>query len=373
MLTTHHFTRLLLGLMVGAGLLFAVGCDSSGSMSDGTETEPVEGDFTLRLTDAPADLDSAVVTIDRVDLVSEDADDSDDGEDGDDDGNDEDDDGDDGDDDNGDDDGEEEDGITTLTDSTRQIDLLQLQDGTTALLADGVTVPEGEYAQLRFVLTDDVYVIVNGERESLMVPSNTIRIVLPDVEVQNDGDQLDVTLDFDVEDSFVEQGNGSYLFKPKIKVKDVRVNGEAVETVSVEGLVTEVDASNDALSVEGVPFTVGSKTEYGDLGSLSAFSVDQYVSVEGTRLDNGTLEAREVETEEQEDERSVTAPLESKTDTDSERSVTLLGLTIQVDSETEFDDDGGFDTLSQGDRVEVEYTENADGQKVATEIENEDD
>jgi hypothetical protein len=347
-------------------------------MSDSSQT--AEGDFTLRLTDAPADLDSAVVTIDRVDLVSEDADDDSDGGENDDDGTD-DDDGDDdngddenGDDENGDDDGEEEeDGIITLTDETRQIDLLQLQDGTTALLADGVTVPEGEYSQLRFVLTDDVYVVVDGTRQSLRVPSNTIRIVLPDVEVENDGDQLEVTLDFDVEDSFVEQGNGNYLFKPTIKVKNVLVNGESVETVSVEGLVTGVDAANNQVSVEDVAFTTGTKTEFEGVASLSALSVDQYVSVEGTRLDDGSLAAREIETEEQEDERSVTAPLDAKTNTDSEQSVTLLGLTIQVNSDTEFDDDGGLDALILGDRVEVDYVENADGEKVATEIENEDD
>ena len=50
----------------------------------------------------------------------------------------------------------------------------------------------------------------------------------------------------------------------------------------------------------------------------------------------------------------------------------LLGVTAQVTSDTEFDD-SSFDALAPDDRIEVDYTLNSDGQRIATEVENEDD
>jgi len=357
MFTNQFFTRVVAGALVLSGILFWAGCDSGGT--GGT----AQGDVTLRLTDAPADLDSAVVTVDRVDLLTEDgvSDDN-------------------GDDDNGDDDdsGDDDDESTlTLTEETRQLDLLQLQNGTEEILADEVTVPEGEYTQLRFVLGSENYVFVNGEQQTLEVPSGQqsgIKIVLPEVEIENDGDKIDLTLDFDVEDSFIEQGNGTYRFKPTIKVKNVFVNGQSIETVSVEGLVTGVDAGNDGISVEDVAFTTTTATEIeGDnVSTLGDFSEGQYVEVEGTLLDDGTAEAREIEAEESDDERSITARIESKTNTEQEQSLMLLGVTIQVTSNTEFDDIS-FNEIESGDRVEVDYTVDSDDNRLATQIESEDD
>jgi len=335
------------GVLLFAGLL-VVGCDSSG-----TAPGSAEGQFTLNLTDAPADLDSAVVTIDRVELVSEDAEDDDD---------------------NGDDDGEEE-GIITLTDSTRQIDLLQLQGGVNTTLAN-VTVPEGEYAQLRLVLGDTNFVVVNGERQMLDVPSGQqsgIKIILPgEVEIENDGDRLEVTLDFDVEDSFIKTGNGNYKFKPTVKVKRVFVNGEAIETASVDGTVSS--ASSDAVAVDSISFAITDKTEFdGDNGasSPSELQVGQVVEVEGTVQSDGALEALEVDVEDDDDpERSITARLESVSESDS--TISQLGVTIRVTDSTEFDTDVGLSGLDSGDRVETDY-EFQSGVRLATEIEDEDD
>lgn len=348
MFNSQFLTRTIAGALVLSGVLFWVGCDSGGTGG------AAQGDVTLRLTDAPADLDSAVVTVDRVDLLTEDGVNDDD------------------------DSGDDDDGSSlSLTNETRQLDLLQLQDGNEALLADEVTVPEGEYTQLRFVLGSENYVVVNGEQQMLEVPSSQqsgIKIVLPEVEIENDGDQIDLTLDFDVEDSFIDQGNGTYRFKPTIKVKNVFVNGQSIETISVDGLVTGVDAGNNGISVEDIAFTTTAATEIeGDnVSTLGDFSEGQYVGVEGTLLDDGTVEAREIETEESDDERSITARIESKTNTEQEQSLTLLGVAIQVTSNTEFDD-SSLDALETGDRVEVDYTVDSDGDRLATQIENEGD
>jgi hypothetical protein len=345
MIGARHSNRLLVGLLIAAGfLVWMVGCDSTGSMSTG------EGQFTLKLTDAPADLDRAVVTVDRVELVTEDA------------GEEEEDDGDD-----------EEEGIITLMDASRQINLLELQDGVTTTLAD-TTVPEGEYTQLRFVLGNENYVVVDGDRQNLQVPSGKqsgIKIILPDVEVENDGDRLSVTLDFDVEESFVRAGaSGKYLFKPTVKVKSVSVNGESIETVEVEGAVS--GASSGSVSVDSIDFSVTNQTEFdGDAGatSIADLQASQAVEVEGTRLDGGSLRAREVDAEDDDEvERAITAPVEALGD----NSLMLLGVTVEVTDDTEFDDDRRLTGLSLGDRVEVAY-EFRDGSRVALEVEDEDD
>lgn len=341
-------SRLFAGLLVATGLLFLAGCDSNGDLSS------AQGQFALMLTDAPANLDSAVVTVDRVDLVSEGAEDEVEEDE---------------------DDGEKE-GIITLTDTSRQMDLLQLQGGVTETLAN-VTVPEGEYTQLRFVLGDENYVVFNdGTKQTLQVPGGKqsgIKIVLPEVEIENEGDQIEVTLDFDVDESFVEKGTGEYLFKPTVKVKHVFVNGQSIQTVDVDGAVSDV--SSNSVSVDSIPFSVTDQTEFesdGDESSPADLQAGQVVGVEGTLLEDGTLEAREIEVEgDDELERSITAPLEAKSETEGEQSVTLLGVTVGVTSETEFGD-ASLSALSEGDRIEVDY-DFQDGRRVATDIEKEDD
>ena len=366
MKTLQSALALLVTLALGLGVWTA--CDTVGTAPG----DDVEGRFTLRLTDAPADVDSVVVTIDRVDLVA--ADDEDDGADNgdgdEDDGN-----GDEDSDDNGDGD-DEETGIITLTNETRQLDLLQLQDGVTETLAD-VTVPEGTYTQLRLVLGAENYVVVDGEHQPLQVPSGMqsgIKIILPDgVEVEDDGDQIDLTLDFDVDESLIRAGaSGRYLFRPTVKVKSVSVNGDDMETVEVEGAVSAADASGETVTVDGISFAVTDDTEFDgedDTSSPADLQLGQAVEVSGTLRDDGSLAAREIDVEEGDDaERSITAPVESL----GAQSLTLLGVSIDVTDETEIEDDADLSDLSVGDRVEVEYTL-LGTTRTATEIEREDD
>lgn len=342
MISFPNGPRLVAGLLVALGVFFLVGCDGTGDMASS------QGQFTLRLTDAPADISEAVVTVERVDLVSEDAEEDDDDEE------------------------EDEEGIVTLTDETRQINLLELQGGVSETLAD-VTVPEGTYTQLRFVLGDENYLVFDdGSRQDLSVPSGQqsgIKIVLPAVEIENDGDQIDVTLDFDVEESLVQTGTGDYLFQPTVKVKSVLVNGEPVVTVEVEGAVS--DASSTSVAVDDIPFSVTDQTEFdGDDGASSPgeLQTGQSVEVEGTILEDESLEAREIDVEDDDEvERSITAPLQAVGD----GSLTLVGVTIEVTDNTEFDDDSGLSSLEAGNRVEVEY-EFQDDTRVALEVERED-
>jgi hypothetical protein len=331
--------RFLLPFVVLSAALLIAACDSGGdSAGDADEST---GRLTVLLTDNPAALDSAIVTVRRIDLVPDDAIDD------------------------GDEDDDNE--ILRIPVEERPIDLLQLQDGVTTTLAD-VEIPAGDYEQIRLVLGETNYVVANGQRQDLQVPSGQqsgIKILLPDgVEVENDGDRIELTLDFDVHDSFVLRGNGRYLFKPTVRVRDARINGVAMEMVSVEGTVTSVDPDAGQVAVETVAFETTRRTELDDIESLSDLAVGDFVEVEGVVRDDRLI-ALEIEREDDE-ERSMTARLEDVTSS----SVTLLGVTIAVNTETDVDD-GDLDDLEIGDRVEVEFVIRDDGSRLATEIDRE--
>ena len=115
-----------------------------------------------------------------------------------------------------------------LTDEPQEYDLLQLQNGVTALLGDS-TVPAGTYSQLRLVVDSARLTLAAGvtfndgsSTKSLKVPSGSesgIKVSFPG--------QLDLTdsaavvVDFDVATNFVFQGPPSgpksVLFTPHLK------------------------------------------------------------------------------------------------------------------------------------------------------------
>ena len=188
----------LFSLFVGTGLLGLAGCDSTGPAEEGT--------LRLKLTDAPLDIiEEANVTIEQVSIISgsisgeEDTTASEQGE------------------------------IITLTEETQQYNLLELQNGVDTLLAQE-EIPAGSYSQIRLKVTDASLVLENGDEytlgEDFKIPSGQqsgLKVLLPNFTVASDT-ETELTLDFDVEESFVVQGNPDtsagikgFIFKPTIK------------------------------------------------------------------------------------------------------------------------------------------------------------
>lgn len=84
-----------------------------------------------------------------------------------------------------------------------------------------------------------------------------------------------------------------------------------------------------------------------------------------------SLEAPEIEVQDDDEpERSITAQIKSLSPSDS--LLAQLGVTIRVTNTTEFDDDEGLSGFESGSRVETDYVFR-EGNRVATEIENEED
>lgn len=117
----------------------------------------------------------------------------------------------------------------TISDTPQQYDLLQLQDGVTALLGSDL-IPVGDYAQLRLVVDSAQVTLVDGvtfadgsTSRSLKVPSGAqsgIKVVFA-APVHIDPAGADVVVDFPVAENFVLQGPASnplgVLFTPTLR------------------------------------------------------------------------------------------------------------------------------------------------------------
>lgn len=189
-MTTALPGPLLLTGLLALGLGVLAGCDS-------TADDPQMSRVRVLLTDAPAeDFAEANVTIERVEFLNE------------------------------------EDAVVLLTDDPEPFDLLTLQDGTTALLAD-LEIPNDTYHGIRIIVNEEAHVVyVDGTTEDLKVPSGSqtgIKVNLPPIEV--DDDLVEVTIDFDLEGSFVKRGNSGkgYIFKPVLKPLALSINEEDVD------------------------------------------------------------------------------------------------------------------------------------------------
>ena len=254
-----------------------------------------------------------------------------------------------------------EDGSYTLSGEEQEIDLLALEDGVPADLALE-EVPPGEYDQLRLDVTDTRLLLSDGAEPTLKVPSGKIKLLLPDFEIEEEGDEADITVEFDVEESFVKAGkSGKYIFKPTVRARSVEVNGEELgEEVEIAGAVTAY-TEGESVEVESLPFALTSGTEIGEELALEA---GRAVELEGGRNEDGTYVAKEIEAREENEEEG--AVLEAPLGEVRSDAVVLLGVPFAVDSDTELD---GFDALSELDgsrRVQVTfaYDESADAYRL---------
>ncbi len=168
-----------LGLFVLCLVIAAAGCSSS---SGGTGTAK------LYITDQPASPYSSVfVTVKRVDLVTEPGE------------------------------------VVTLLDTDQTVDLMTL-DNVQQLLGTA-TIPEGEYCQVRLILSDepgDNYVVLasDGTTTQNLLLSSQARTGLKLVGGINiePGMVTNILLDFDASRSIVEEGNGQLRLKPVVQV-----------------------------------------------------------------------------------------------------------------------------------------------------------
>ena len=123
-------------------------------------------------------------------------------------------------------------------------DLLELTGGITQVLADA-EVPAGYMSQMRLVLGSENSVMVNGELKPLNTPSAQQSGLKLQVNQELEaGENYAFLLDFDVEESIVTTGNGSYNLKPVI-----RMNADADAGMVVGVVETPVDLEMNVQSL----------------------------------------------------------------------------------------------------------------------------
>ncbi|TVQ70532.1 MAG: DUF4382 domain-containing protein [Balneolaceae bacterium] len=165
---------------------------------------------------------------------------------------------------------DEDNGWQVIGEPGEQYDLLTLVNGNQALLAD-TELEAGTYRQIRLILGNNNYVVVNGDTYGLKTPSaqqTGVKLNI-DAEIQP-GITYTLGLDFDVNKSIVKRGNAPvpdpYLLKPVIRayaqaatgiisgVVDPYVEGTMVSTeVEDETVSTFVEEETGAFKLVGLP------------------------------------------------------------------------------------------------------------------------
>lgn len=110
-------------------------------------------------------------------------------------------------------------GIQTLTEDDFEVDLKDLQDGLDTLMTQ-VDVPGGTYSQLRLILDGEAEVTFDdGTQESVMVASGQqtgLKVNFDPFTIDSVDDRVEVTLNWDVEESLKGAAQGQFVITPVI-------------------------------------------------------------------------------------------------------------------------------------------------------------
>jgi hypothetical protein len=146
-------------------------------------------------------------------------------------------------------------GFVVVSEKTSTIDLLQLQNGIMAVLADA-EIPVGKYDMIRLHIVDAVVVIDENTSFPLKVPSGNasgLKIMLDNELTVTENETSEILIDFDLSRSFITMGNlkskkgiTGFIFKPVIRA----INNK--HTSTIYGKVYE----GESTAVAGAQITV---------------------------------------------------------------------------------------------------------------------
>lgn len=185
---------------------------------------------------------------------------------------------------------------------TGMYDLLALTGGVTELLAD-VRVPAGPLGQIRLVLGNDNTVVVDGESLPLNTPSaQQSGLKLQVNQNLEAGKRYEFLLDFNVDESIVNTGNGGYILKPVIRLAAMEGSGIITGVISpsldqavvkAQNAANTISAYTDAngkFSLHGVPAGTYQVTVTSDpLSGIPVKTVPNVVVASGATVDLETV------------------------------------------------------------------------------------
>jgi len=198
----RHLSSIFLSAIVAFGLLFAAGCDSTGSMSEGesgtlaltmSDASTSKSLKTLATTsNAQASITEATVTITELSIVP--AEDTSDG-------------------------GSTDTGISVLRDEDFEVDLIDLQTGLDTTLPE-LGIAAGEYSQIRLITNEQASVTFgDGTQEDAMIASGQqtgLKVNFDPFTIASSDDYVEVTLNWNVQESLNGNPRGNLVITPAI-------------------------------------------------------------------------------------------------------------------------------------------------------------
>jgi hypothetical protein len=225
-------------ILIFFALFVIIGCsdnDNPVEVSDGY------GRLKIFFGDSPASFDSVVVCISRVEIHKSGSDSTN--------------------------------GWSVINDSSRYFDLLQLMNGATVILGDTL-LTEGKYTQIRLIVEDGSYVIDNGIKHDLTIPSGYQTGIKLNHSFDIERDNLyELLLDFNVYKSILVTGNGEYKLKPTIRVIPLIISG------TISGKVLPLDADPVINTISGMDTVSTFSNEEGLFKLVGLLAGDYDISI----------------------------------------------------------------------------------------------
>lgn len=230
----------------------------------GCSKEEKQAEVQFRLTDAPGSYEAVLIDIQEIEVIAEDA------------------------------------PYMVAVARPGVYNLLDFANGVDTLLAN-VSLPEGRMNQVRLKLGSNNSVVVGGDTFALATPSAQQSGLK--LNVQYDlvaGINYQFVLDFDAGRSIVQQGNGSYLLKPVIRVFTNASSGAVSGHARPDSAATYVMAiaGNDTFGtippfdgrflLKGIPAGTYSIVVQG-AGSLGNITINNVAVTTGTVTDLGEV------------------------------------------------------------------------------------
>ena len=138
-----------------------------------------------------------------------------------------------------------------IFDTPLDINLLSLQAGKTEVLLENVRVPAGTYNWIRLHVNAvrdsvmDSYIELNdGSQHELNIPSGaqTGLQIINDIDVGSNAD-VNLLIDFDLRQSIVVLGNGDYVLSPVLRMADLDKTGNLTGIIDA-ALLSSADCSD---------------------------------------------------------------------------------------------------------------------------------
>jgi hypothetical protein len=139
-------------------------------------------------------------------------------------------------------------GVTNLNVNAGIYNLLDFANGVDTLIAMG-NLNAGTISQIRLILGENNSVVVDNIEYPLSTPSGQesgLKLQVHDEFVA--GIAYAILLDFDANESIVQQGNGTYQLKPVIRVVDVAISGSIKGTIIPPEINCSVSASGNGFT-----------------------------------------------------------------------------------------------------------------------------